>query len=38
MKRRPVRKSVDRKIFKRTATRTKKANLAPLSMRGGTRL
>ena len=37
-KRVPVKRRKDQKIFKRTATRTKKVNLAPMSMRGGTRL
>ena len=30
--------SIDRKIFKRTASKTKKINIDPKSMRGGTRL
>lgn len=33
-----VKKSVDKKIFKRTATRTRRANLVAGSMRGGIRL
>lgn len=31
-------KSVDEKIFTRTATKTKKINIEPKTMRGGTRL
>ena len=38
MKRYATKKSKDRKIFKRTATKTKTVNLGPVSMRGGTRL
>lgn len=37
MRKRVIRK-VDRKIFKRTATRTRRANLVAGSMRGGIRL
>lgn len=37
MKRRP-RKSVDRKMFRRTANKTKKINVSPKIMRGGIRL
>ena len=33
-----TRKRVDRKIFKRTAATTKKININPKVMRGGTRL
>lgn len=33
-----TRKSVDRRIFKRTAAATKKVNISPKVMRGGTRL
>ena len=33
-----TKKSVDKNIFKRTATTTKKINIAPKVMRGGTRL
>lgn len=38
MKRYPVKPSKDKKIFKRTATRTRKVNLSPNAMRGGIRL
>lgn len=38
MKRRPTRRRKDRKIFRRTAVRSKKINLAPRVMRGGIRL
>lgn len=38
MKRMPVRRAKDKRIFKRTATRTKKVNVAPVCFRGGTRL
>lgn len=31
-------KSKDRKIFRQTATKTKKINIAPVAMRGGIRL
>lgn len=37
-KRIKVKKSVDRKIFKRTATQIKKENLYPQNMRGGIRM
>lgn len=33
-----TRKSVDKKIFKRTAATTKKVNISPKVMRGGIRL
>lgn len=33
-----TKKSVDKKIFKRTAATTKKTNITPKVMRGGTRL
>ena len=33
-----TRKSVDKKVFKRTAATTKKVNISPKVMRGGTRL
>lgn len=36
--RKRARKSIDRKIFKRTANSTKKINLFPCNMRGGIRL
>lgn len=38
MKRRIMRKGVDRKVFKRTANRSRKINLQPTIMRGGYRL
>lgn len=38
MKRYPVKPSKDKKIFKRTANRTKKINLSPNISRGGIRL
>lgn len=38
MKRRPTKKRVDKKIFRRTAVKSKKINLAPRVMRGGIRL
>lgn len=38
MSRKKVKKSVDKKIFSRTAAATKKINIAPRVMRGGTRL
>lgn len=38
MKRRPTRRRKDRKIFRRTAVKSKKINLAPRVMRGGIRL
>ena len=31
-------KSTDKNVFKRTAASTKKCNIAPKTMRGGTRL
>ena len=31
-------KTLDKKIFKNTATSTKKINITPMSTRGGTRL
>lgn len=36
--RKPTRPRNDKKIFKRTAQTTKKINIAPKVMRGGTRL
>lgn len=33
-----TRKSVDKRVFKRTAASTKKINISPKVMRGGTRL
>ena len=33
-----MRKSVDKKVFKRTAARSKKVNIAPKIFRGGIRL
>lgn len=36
--RKKVRRSLDKKIFKRTATRVRKANLVAGVMRGGIRL
>ena len=38
MSRVKVKKSIDKKVFKRTAASTKKINIAPRVMRGGTRL
>ena len=38
MARKKVKRSVDAKIFKRTAATVKKINLSPKVMRGGTRL
>lgn len=38
MKRTPVRRRKDRKIFKRTANATRKINIAPNVSRGGIRL
>ena len=38
MKRRSMKPSKDRKIFRRTAVKSKKINLAPRVMRGGIRL
>lgn len=34
-KRRPTKRRVDRKVFRRTAVKSKKINLAPRVMRGG---
>lgn len=33
-----TKRATDKKIFKRTAASTKKINISPKSMRGGTRL
>lgn len=33
-----TRKSVDKRVFRRTAATTKKVNISPKVMRGGTRL
>lgn len=38
MKREKLKTAKDKKVFKRTAAKTKKINLAPKVMRGGTRL
>lgn len=38
MKRSKVRKSKDKKIYSNTADKTKRINIAPTVMRGGTRL
>lgn len=38
MKRRAMKSRKDKKIFRRTAIKTKKINLAPRVMRGGIRL
>lgn len=38
MARKKVKKNTDKKIFSRTAAGTKKINIAPRVMRGGTRL
>lgn len=38
MKRKRMKKGRDQKMFKRTASKTKKINIAPKNMRGGTRL
>ena len=38
MKRRPVRKRKDKRIFSATANKTKKINVEPKVMRGGIRL
>lgn len=38
MKKTNVKRTTDRKIFKRTAASTKKININPKHMRGGTRL
>lgn len=35
MKRKPVRKNLDKKIFARTANKTKRINVAPGEWRGG---
>ena len=36
--RRETNKKVDKKIFRRTAVRTREINVKPTSMRGGTRM
>lgn len=36
--RKPMKKSRDRRIFRRTALKTKSINLRPMTMRGGIRL
>lgn len=38
MARKKVPRQKDKKVFKRTATATRKINLSPTSMRGGIRL
>lgn len=38
MSRRKTKKKIDRKIFKRTAVKTKKINISPKISRGGIRL
>lgn len=38
MTRKTVKPSTDHQVFKRTAASTKKVNIAPKTMRGGTRL
>lgn len=38
MKRRPMKKKKDRTVFRQTAVKSKKINLAPRVMRGGIRL
>lgn len=38
MKRSPTRRRKDRRIFKRTATKSKAINVSPVSYRGGIRL
>lgn len=38
MKRKPMKRKADKKVFRRTAVKTKKINLAPKVMRGGIRL
>lgn len=38
MKRKPMKVRKDRKVFRRTAVKTKKINIAPKVMRGGIRL
>lgn len=37
-KRAPVKPSTDKKVFRNTANKTKKINVAPKMQRGGTRL
>lgn len=37
-KRKPVTRSKDKKVFSHTADKTKRINIAPTVMRGGTRL
>lgn len=36
--RKSMRRSVDRKVFRRTAVKSKRINLVPSAMRGGIRL
>lgn len=36
--RKSMRRSVDRKVFRRTAVKSKRINIVPSSMRGGIRL
>lgn len=38
MKRKVMKRGKDAKVFRRTATKTKKINIAPKVMRGGIRL
>lgn len=38
MKRTAMKPSTDQRVFRRTAVQTKKINIAPKVMRGGTRL
>jgi len=38
MKTKNTKKKIDKKVFKRTAATTKKVNISPKTMRGGTRL
>lgn len=38
MKRKVMKKKADKKVFRRTAVKTKKINLSPKIMRGGIRL
>lgn len=38
MRRKVMRRAKDRKVFRRTAVKTKKVNIAPKIMRGGIRL
>lgn len=38
MKRRIMHRGIDRKVFRRTAARSKKINIAPVVYRGGIRL